>query len=273
MTRVFLFPLASLNMFKLLKPFKLSMLSMLCMLFVLFCFSIFAVHSYANSTISYNYQICKEAIEQNLTEAISICSVVANDRGAKNRHLASKKLAVIYLNGYQSNIKPNFKEAMKWLKLAASFGDIEAKHNLAFIYENGVQGEIEKDFEKALKWYLSAAKDGNADSQYNLGNIYYKGQLGISPDVGKALQMYIMAANQGIREAAFMAGAFFAEGLGLEKGEDLEYAYQYFYMASKLGDKDGMKKLAQIERDLTEAQKKMAKSRANKLLNKLNKPE
>lgn len=56
----------------------------------------------------------------------------------------------------------------------AKRGDATAQFNLGLMYATG-QGVLQ-DYKEAVKWYRLAADQGNAEAQNNLGVSYYKGQ-------------------------------------------------------------------------------------------------
>jgi TPR repeat protein len=66
------------------------------------------------------------------------------------------------------------KEAVKWYRLSADQGYVNAQFNLGLIYANG-RGVL-KDDKEAVKWYRLAADQGHASAQYNLGVNYYYGE-------------------------------------------------------------------------------------------------
>ncbi len=74
-----------------------------------------------------------------------------------------------------------YKEAIKWAKLAADKNNAEAMLTLGGWYNNGVA--VTKDPIEAVKWYKKAAELGNINAMYQLGSIYadgvyyYKGNI------------------------------------------------------------------------------------------------
>ncbi len=55
----------------------------------------------------------------------------------------------------------DYKEALKWYRLAADNGDVFAQNNLGTMYQNG-EGVIQ-DFEKAYFWFLIATSKASKD--------------------------------------------------------------------------------------------------------------
>ena len=66
---------------------------------------------------------------------------------------------------------------------------------------------VPEDYREALKWYRMAAEQGYAPAQYNLGGMYIKGE-GVPEDYREALKWYRMAAEQGLAEGSMVNLAF-----------------------------------------------------------------
>ena len=73
-----------------------------------------------------------------------------------------------------SGVVQDYKEAIKWYRVAAMQGYSMARCNLGLMYINGTG--ILKDYKEGIKWLRFAAEQGNAIAQANLGLIYYKGE-------------------------------------------------------------------------------------------------
>jgi TPR repeat protein len=71
-------------------------------------------------------------------------------------------------------VPQDYKEAVKWFRLAADQGYADAQYNIGVMYDHG-QGLLQ-DYEQAVKWYRLASDQGNADAQNNLGAMYFVGQ-------------------------------------------------------------------------------------------------
>jgi TPR repeat protein len=66
------------------------------------------------------------------------------------------------------------------------------------VYSNG-KG-LGKDKAEAVKWYRMAAEQGNVDAQFVLGYLYYSGE-GVEADTDEAIKWYRKAADQGNKAA------------------------------------------------------------------------
>jgi FOG: TPR repeat, SEL1 subfamily len=66
----------------------------------------------------------------------------------------------------------NYREAVKWFRLAAEQGDAKAQYNLGWCYYNG-QG-VTKNYKETVKWYTLAAQQGDAGAQFYLQKLTKK---------------------------------------------------------------------------------------------------
>ncbi|MBP0118666.1 MAG: sel1 repeat family protein, partial [Candidatus Nitrotoga sp.] len=91
-------------------------------------------------------------------------------------------------------VPQDFKEAVKWYRLAAEQGHALAQFNLGGVYDKG-RG-VAKDYKEAVRWYKLAAEQGDVDAQYNLGYMYAKGQ-GVLQDYIYAHMWFNLASMRG----------------------------------------------------------------------------
>ena len=115
----------------------------------------------------------------------------------------------------------DYKEAVKWYRLAADQGDASAQFNLGVMYDNG-QG-VAQDYKEAVKWYRLAADQGFASAQFNLGVRYANGQ-GVAQDYKEAVKWYRLAADQGDAAAQNNLGVRYANGQGVTSNRVIAYA-------------------------------------------------
>jgi hypothetical protein len=57
------------------------------------------------------------------------------------------------------------------------------------------------DYKEAVKWFRLAAEKGNRDAQHALGTMYENGQ-GVKPDYVLAYTWFKLAAHRGLADAA-----------------------------------------------------------------------
>jgi len=84
--------------------------------------------------------------------------------------------------------KPDFQEALKWLRKAAAHGDPDAQVSLGQMYEEG-EG-VQQNYKLAAKWYRKAADHvpdlgGAGQGRNNLGLLYLDGR-GVPKDYVQA---------------------------------------------------------------------------------------
>ena len=96
------------------------------------------------------------------------------------------------------NVKPNRKENIRWLTLAADQGYAPAEYQLGhiFLYGSGVPS----DYQQALFWARKAAEQGEAEAQRDLAFMYEQG-FGVKADPQEATVWNRKAAEQGQRIA------------------------------------------------------------------------
>lgn len=95
-----------------------------------------------------------------------------------------------------------YKEGLRWYKLAAEQGNAAAQYRLGTFYYNGTG--VKKDYAEAVKWLIQAAESGNSAAQFCMGLVYENGH-GVAKDLGKAYYYYYLSAVSGeigvLREA------------------------------------------------------------------------
>lgn len=85
-------------------------------------------------------------------------------------------------------------EALRWYRMAAKQGNVDAQCNIGFIYLFRL-GESDQHSREALRWYRKGAKRGYDHAQWCVGLIYLDGR-GVTRDVGEALRWFRKAAAQ-----------------------------------------------------------------------------
>jgi TPR repeat protein len=110
---------------------------------------------------------------------------------------AQAKLGAMYLDG--KGVKQDYTTAMRWLKQAATEGDVAAaESDIGRIYYNGVG--VKRDYGEAARWFQKAAEQGYADAQIGLGTLYEYG-LGVPKDYVKAYMLFDLASKGGSKDA------------------------------------------------------------------------
>jgi clan AA aspartic protease (TIGR02281 family) len=146
---------------------------------------------------------------------------------------AQIRLGEMYLQG--QGVTQDFKEAVKWFRLAADKGNIHALGYLGAIFHDGGNG-VAQDYREAVKWFRLAAQKGDADAQETLGDIFYAGGAGVTQDYKEAAKWYRLAANKGNPEAELRLGYMNYNGQGVT--QDYKEALKWYRLAADQGNAD-----------------------------------
>jgi len=92
----------------------------------------------------------------------------------------------------------NLAESVMWSTKAAEAGLAEAQFNLGLAFQTGAG--VPRDYKQAAAWYRLAVAQGQAQAQCNLGFLYTHG-LGVDADSREAQRLYMLAAAKGVEEA------------------------------------------------------------------------
>lgn len=94
--------------------------------------------------------------------------------------------------------KKNRKNEIKFLKISAKQGCVEAIFHLAIRYEKGVGSILKKNESKAVELYLNSAMLGYDDSFYELYRCFYYG-IGVNMNIGVAKIWKGIADKKGVK--------------------------------------------------------------------------
>lgn len=130
---------------------------------------------------------------------------------------------------YAEDEPANYKEAEKWLWLAAEQGHCDAQYDLGCLYLFG-KG-VRKDFEEAIDWLKKSVANGNPTYQFRLGYAYF-----CHGDYCEAAKWIRLSAEQGEQYAQVSLGSLYLHGTGVIKDE--EEAMKWFRLAAKQGNKN-----------------------------------
>ena len=147
-------------------------------------------------------------------------------------------LGMLYIRGEE--MKQNFAEGIKWLKLAAAQKNADAAYQLCVMYENG-EG-VEKNEAESMKWCRLAAEAGSGDAQQALGMAYQNGTSGVKKDLKEAAKWLEKSyeANGNRADLTSLADIYgemkdYLKQIGMYK-KMLEGYEPYIYAAPKLID-------------------------------------
>ena len=142
------------------------------------------------------------------------------------------------------NGKPHdYKEAVKYYRLAAGQGYARAQFNLGNCYSLG-RG-VPQDYKEAVHQYCLSADQGLAEAQYNLG-VCYNNCLGVAQDYKEAVRLYRLAADQGLARAQYNLGYCYEFGKGVAK--DLDEAIRLYRLAAAQGQENAKQALRRLGR-------------------------
>ena len=154
-----------------------------------------------------------------------------------------------YLKGLEAYNASDYKEAVKWYRLAADQGYAASQFNLGVLYKDG-KG-VPQDYAEAVKWYRLAADQGDAGAQNNLGVRYDKG-VGVPQDYKEAAKWYRLAADQGYARAQNNLGLSYHNGQGTPQDDVM--VYMWFNLAAARGIEEAKTNKEVIEKRMTRQQ-------------------
>jgi TPR repeat protein len=145
------------------------------------------------------------------------------------------------ISGRNDGVIPDYADADRWLRMAATQGDGDAQLWLGVGYERGWFGVT--DYCEALKWLRKAAEQGQPTAQFSLGQMYEDGE-GVPESDSLAASWYRKAADHspaylgGVWEAEVQLSYMYRDG---RLPEDNVQAYMWFAV---VGGDDDMKRVA-----------------------------
>ncbi len=135
-----------------------------------------------------------------------------------------------------------YEEALRWYRMAAGRGNVDAQYQLGYMYTFG-KG-VPKDAPEAIHWYRMAAEQGNAAAKINLGVMYQNG-LGIPKDDAEAVRWYRMASGAPL--AQYNLARMYENGWGVPKDE--AEAARWYRKAAEWGYADAQRALGVMYRN------------------------
>ncbi|EAY16376.1 hypothetical protein TVAG_359850 [Trichomonas vaginalis G3] len=132
----------------------------------------------------------------------------ASNQGLKQADL---ELAKLLLRGYQNNTVGSI---LNLLSSAADADIPEANFILSQIYEKGIS--VEKNSEMAMKYLRLSANQGNIDAMFRYGTMLREGH-GIAQNLQEAAQIFQDAAERGDVQAKNKFGLFLRNGIGVKR--------------------------------------------------------
>lgn len=139
----------------------------------------------------------------------------------------------------------NFKQARKWLEMAARTGDPMAQNNYARLLLYGKGGPV--DIAGALHWYEKAVAQNFPAAQYNLAFALEKGNQ-FKQDLPRAIALYKAAATHPpFNLPQFRLGEIYRTGKGVAR--DTVEAANWYRQAAMRGHAESQYRLATMVED------------------------
>jgi TPR repeat protein len=136
----------------------------------------------------------------------------------------------------------NPRDALRWLRQAATLGFVTSQVALGHLYEGRLLGE--PDLAAALMWYERAARSGSVDAQVEAGTAYFMGR-GTALDYARAAYWYTLAASAGDVGACYILASMYEHGEGVPA--DLRQARDWYQAAADAGDEAAPDKVREMD--------------------------
>jgi TPR repeat protein len=107
-------------------------------------------------------------------------------------------------------------DEIEQLTAAAQGGDAESQYKLGMLYHNGGGKSHPRDYEEAMKWLRMAADQGNVQAEDWVGTMYYRGE-GVEKDPAEAARWYREAAEKGNGHAQWQLVDMYQHGIGVPR--------------------------------------------------------
>lgn len=128
-------------------------------------------------------------------KSVSAADNLLREKRRRNLENASPEeiiALVLKLRDGGIGVEQDKEEALRYLKIVAERGHLQAQYVLGSTYAKGT--DVTRDFAEALRWFRMAAKQGNAQSQFILGVMNSKG-FGTLKNKVKAYQWFARAVS------------------------------------------------------------------------------
>ncbi|MBF0270956.1 MAG: sel1 repeat family protein [Magnetococcales bacterium] len=122
-----------------------------------------------------------------------------------------------------------------WIRQAEQ-GDVKAQLKLGQMFHEGRGVAVE--YRQAMRWYRLAAAQGNAEAQNGVGTLYDNGK-GVTRDYREAARWFLMAAEQDHVLARRNLGWMYEKGQGLVQDDERSYLWQFLAQRARDGKRVG----------------------------------
>jgi TPR repeat protein len=157
------------------------------------------------------------------------------------------KLGSLYENGVDGSVGINGRnfltidkvEGMRWYRLAAAQGDVDAQYKIGYIYWNG--DSVKEDKVEGMCFLKLAADQGSAIALFMISEIFMN-----ENKINDAIHYLHLAAERGQTVAQFLLGNFYKEGFKSVIKKNINEAIRWYRIAAKHEYADAQYELASI---------------------------
>ncbi|OHT14490.1 hypothetical protein TRFO_15152 [Tritrichomonas foetus] len=150
----------------------------------------------------------------------------------------------------------DFKTALEYYLKAASFDDPAGLVNAGYWLQSGAEG-IEIDLNESMRLFKRAADLGDAQGLYNYANALVNGDFGVEQDFEAAARLYRQAAEtQNHHDSMVALGTLYENGRGVQR--NYEEALKLYKTAANLQNVDAQAKFGILLAKTNPAKKQLA---------------
>ena len=125
---------------------------------------------------------------------------------------------------------------------------------------------VSSDCKEAIKWFRISADKGNVEAMGILGVCYFEGQ-GVSRNCDEAVKWYKIAAEKGNKEAMYNLAYCYANGVGITKDYIQSYAWSSVAIALQ-GNEESVKLRNALTKKMTPSQIEQGQKLSREILSK-----
>jgi TPR repeat protein len=148
--------------------------------------------------------------------------------------------------GKAAYAEKDYAAALRWYRLAAEKGDVQAQRLLGSLYADG-KG-VAPDEVQAVAWYSKAAGKGDALAQSKLGAMYATGGGGLAQNDQEAARLFKLSADQGDPLGQAWLAFFYENGRGGFPKSDQDAA-RFYKLAADGGNAFAQHELGEMYQD------------------------
>ncbi|KAI7877821.1 hypothetical protein K492DRAFT_238934 [Lichtheimia hyalospora FSU 10163] len=184
---------------------------------------------YADAT----YKMAMLLLKHNMDEGIRLLEKAANQQHSEKSGKAAFVLCNIYSYQVKTSAERNDVMAFRYLKQAVQAGLVGAVHRMGQVHTHGLLGQPQDPWQ-GYQCFVKAADDNHPKAMLDLANVYVQGIPSyLNPQPENAFRWCQRAADRGLKEAEYLLGTFYEDGIGVMV--DYPRALEYFGKAASKG--------------------------------------